>query len=53
MDGDVPIIHHMGSSHLDGLLLTNLLYQIIKYRPKVNYIDGISAFVEWYKKYYR
>jgi UDP-glucuronate 4-epimerase len=32
---------------------TNLLYQIIKYRPKVNYIDGISAFVEWYKKYYR
>jgi UDP-glucuronate 4-epimerase len=32
---------------------TNLLYQIIKYRPKVNYIDGISAFINWYKKYYR
>ena len=32
---------------------TNLLYQIIKYRPKVNYIDGISAFIDWYKKYYR
>ena len=32
---------------------TNLLYQIIKYKPKVNYIHGISAFVEWYKKYYR
>ncbi|MDA7703999.1 GDP-mannose 4,6-dehydratase [Candidatus Pelagibacter sp.] len=32
---------------------TNLLYQIIKYKPKVNYIDGISAFINWYKKYYR
>ena len=30
---------------------TNLLYQIIKYKPKVDYIEGISAFVEWYKKY--
>ena len=32
---------------------TNLLYQIIKYRPKVNYIDGISTFINWYKKYYK
>jgi UDP-glucuronate 4-epimerase len=32
---------------------TNLLYQIIKYKPKVNYINGISTFVEWYKKYYK
>ena len=32
---------------------TNLLYQIIKYKPKVNYISGISTFVEWYKKYYK
>ena len=32
---------------------TNLLHQIIKYKPKVNYINGISAFVEWYKKYYK
>ena len=32
---------------------TNLLYQIIKYKPKVNYINGISAFVEWYQKYYK
>ena len=30
---------------------TNLLYQIIKYKLKVNYINRISAFVEWYKKY--
>ena len=30
---------------------TNLLYQIIKYNPKVNYINGISAFINWYKKY--
>jgi UDP-glucuronate 4-epimerase len=30
---------------------TSLLYQIIKYKPKVNYTNGISAFVEWYKKY--
>ena len=26
---------------------TNLLYQLIKYKPKVNYINGISTFVEW------
>jgi len=32
---------------------TNLLYQIIKYRPKINYINGISAFVDWYKKYHK
>ena len=32
---------------------TNLLYQIIKYKQKVNYINGISIFVEWYKKYYK
>jgi UDP-glucuronate 4-epimerase len=32
---------------------TNLLYQLIRYKPKVNYIKGISAFVEWYHKYYR
>ena len=32
---------------------TNLLYQIIKYKPKINYINGISAFVNWYKAYYR
>ena len=32
---------------------TNLLYQIIKYKPKVNYINGISTFVEWYKEYYK
>jgi len=32
---------------------TNLLHQIIKYKPKVNYINGISIFVEWYKKYYK
>ena len=32
---------------------TNLLYQIIKYKPKVNYINGISAFVDWYKSYHR
>ena len=32
---------------------TNLLYQIIKYKPKVNYINVISAFVEWYQKYYK
>jgi UDP-glucuronate 4-epimerase len=32
---------------------TNLLYQIIKYKPKVNYINGISAFVDWYKRYHR
>ena len=32
---------------------TNLLYQIIKYKPKVDYKSGISAFVEWYKKYHR
>ncbi|MDA8997313.1 GDP-mannose 4,6-dehydratase [bacterium] len=31
----------------------NLLYQITNYKPKVNYINGISAFVEWYQKYYR
>ena len=31
---------------------TNLLY-LIRYKPKVNYINGISAFVEWYKKYYK
>jgi UDP-glucuronate 4-epimerase len=30
---------------------TNLLYQIIKYKPKVNYINGISLFVDWYKNY--
>jgi nucleoside-diphosphate-sugar epimerase len=35
------------------LLNTNLLYQIIKYKPKVNYINGISAFVDWYKSYQR
>ena len=32
---------------------TNLLYQIIKYKPKINYINGISAFVNWYKSYHR
>ena len=32
---------------------TNLLYQIIKYKPKINYIDGISTFVDWYKSYHR
>jgi UDP-glucuronate 4-epimerase len=32
---------------------TNLLYQITNYKPKVNYVAGISAFVEWYKKYYK
>jgi len=32
---------------------TNLLYQIIKYKPKINYINGISAFVDWYKNYHR
>jgi UDP-glucuronate 4-epimerase len=32
---------------------THLLYQIINFKPKVNYIDGISAFVDWYKKYYK
>ena len=32
---------------------TNLLYQIIKYKPKTNYINGISTFVEWYQKYYK
>jgi UDP-glucuronate 4-epimerase len=32
---------------------TNLLYQIIKYKPKVNYINGISNFVDWYKKFYK
>ena len=32
---------------------TNLLYQIIKYKPKVNYINGISAFVDWYKRYHK
>jgi len=31
---------------------TNLLYQIIKYKPKINYINGISAFVDWYKSYH-
>ena len=32
---------------------TNLLYQIIKYKPKVDYKSGISNFIEWYKKYYK
>jgi UDP-glucuronate 4-epimerase len=32
---------------------TNLLHQIIKYKPKINYINGISAFVDWYKSYHR
>jgi len=32
---------------------TNLLYQIIKFKPKINYINGISAFVDWYKNYHR
>jgi UDP-glucuronate 4-epimerase len=32
---------------------TNLLFQIIKYKPKVNYKAGISAFVDWYQKYYK
>ena len=32
---------------------TNLLYQIIKYKSKVKYIDGISRFINWYKKYYK
>jgi UDP-glucuronate 4-epimerase len=32
---------------------TNLLYQIINYKPNANYINGISAFINWYKKYYR
>ena len=32
---------------------TNLLYQLIKYKPKVNYIRGISTFVDWFKKYHK
>ena len=32
---------------------THLLYQIINFKPKVNYIEGISGFVDWYKKYYK
>jgi len=32
---------------------THLLNQIINFKPKVNYIEGISGFVDWYKKYYK
>ncbi|MDA7767924.1 GDP-mannose 4,6-dehydratase [Candidatus Pelagibacter sp.] len=32
---------------------TNLLHQIIRYKPKIDYITGISAFINWYKKYYK
>ena len=30
---------------------TNLLYQITKYKPKINYKIGISKFLDWYKNY--
>ena len=30
---------------------SNLLYQITKYRPKVDYRLGISKFLKWYKFY--
>ena len=30
---------------------TSLLYQITKYKPKVNYKLGISNFINWYKNF--
>ena len=30
---------------------SNLLYQITKYKPKINYKLGISRFLDWYRSY--
>ena len=31
---------------------SNLLYEITKYKPKINYKLGISKFINWYKIFY-
>jgi len=38
---------------LQTLSNTSLLYQIIKYKPKINYKLGISNFINWYKEYHK
>ena len=32
---------------------SSLLYEITKYKPKINYVEGITRFIKWYKDYYQ
>ena len=32
---------------------SSLLYKITKYKPKINYVEGINRFIKWYKDYYQ